>query len=353
MAEPLVDIENLSFWHQTGGHSLQVLNDVSIHLNAGEVVVLTGASGSGKSTLLTIIGGLRGADHGKVRSLGTELVNSTEKQRVELRRRIGFIFQQHNLAPALTIAQSIQMGLQHSGNHRSKDAKNRIATAAEQVGLSEHLDKYPNRLSGGQQQRAGIARALVNRPQLVLADEPTASLDKDSAQAVLKLFDELAAQGSAIVLVTHDKRILEQADRILMLEEGRIVPAADRILKDTSNSLRTLMHLDSKRLGRMLSFGHALAQVALADGRVDGTEREAISEALAKREVFNGPEVELVVELALAQARAWTDSAGDEASRSQLAEALSAVAEADNLVTDDERRVIDELLAQSAAQRPQ
>ncbi len=353
MAEPLVDIENLSFWHQTGGHSLQVLDDVSIHLNAGEVVVLTGASGSGKSTLLTIIGGLRGAEHGKVRSLGTDLVNSTERQRVELRRRIGFIFQQHNLAPALTVAQSIQMGLQHSGNHRSKDASNRIAAAAEQVGLSDHLNKYPNRLSGGQQQRAGIARALVNRPQLVLADEPTASLDKDSAQVVLNLFDELAAQGSAVVLVTHDKRILEQADRILMLEEGRIVPAADRILKDTSNNLRTLMHLDSKRLGRMLSFGHALAQVALADGRVDGTEREAISEALAKREVFNGPEVELVVELALAQARAWTDSAGDEASRSQLAEALSAVAEADNIVTDDERRVIDELLAQSAAQRPQ
>ena len=351
MAEPLVDIENLSFWHHQGGHSLRVLNEMSMHLNAGEVVVLTGASGSGKSTLLTIIGGLRGADHGKVRSLDTELVNSTEKQRVELRRRIGFIFQQHNLAPALTVAQNIQMGLQHSGNHRSKDAKERIEAAAEQVGLIEHLDKYPNHLSGGQQQRAGIARALVNRPQLVLADEPTASLDKDSSQAVLRLFDELAAKGSAVVLVTHDKRILEQADRILMLEEGEIVPPADRLLKDTSNSLRTLMHLDSKRLGRMLSFGHALAQVALADGRADGTERQAISEALAKREVFNGPEVELVVELALAQAQGWTETASDDASRSQLAEALSAVAEADETVTDDERRVIDELLARAGSKR--
>jgi putative ABC transport system ATP-binding protein len=351
MAEPLVDIENLSFWHQQGGHSLQVLNEVSIHLDAGEVVVLTGASGSGKSTLLTIIGGLRGAEHGRVRSLNTELVNSTEKQRVELRRRIGFIFQQHHLAPALTVAQNIQMGLQHSGNHRSKDAKGRIETAAEQVGMLEHLDNYPNRLSGGQQQRAGIARALVNGPQLVLADEPTASLDKESGQAVLGLFDELAARGSAVVLVTHDKRILEQADRILMLEEGRIVPSVDRLLKDTSNSLRTLMHLDSKRLGRMLSFGHALARVALADGRLDGTERRAISEALEKREVFNGPEVELVVELALAQAQAWMETASDDTSRSQLAEALSAVAEADDIVTDEERQVIDELLAQSGSQR--
>lgn len=347
MSEALVDIRNLSYWHHTGGHALQVLDDVSMHLDAGEVVVLTGASGSGKSTLLTIIGGLRGAEQGEVRALDTELVNSTESQRVRLRRRIGFIFQQHNLAPALTVAQNIQMGLQHSGNHKARDTKERIEIAADQVGLSDHLEKYPARLSGGQQQRAGIARALVNKPKLVLADEPTASLDKDSGQAVLSLFDELAAEGSAVVLVTHDKRILEQADRILMLEEGQIVPPADRILKDTSNSLRTLMHLDPKRLGRMLSFGHALAQVALADGRADGSEREAITRALSEREVFNGPEVELVVELALAQAQAWSETAADSGARSQLAEALSAVAQADEIVTDDERRVIDELLARA------
>ncbi len=344
MAQRQVDIENLSYWHQQREHSLQVLDKVSLQLNAGEVVVLTGASGSGKSTLLTIVGGLRGATHGNVNSLGTELVNSTEKQRVELRRRIGFIFQQHNLAPALTVAQNIQMGLQHSDGHRHKDTDERITAIADKVGLLDQLDKYPNRLSGGQKQRVGIARALVNSPQLVLADEPTASLDKDSGQAVLRLFDELAEQGSAVVLVTHDKRILEQADRILMLEEGRIIPPADQLLKDTSNSLRTLMHLDSKRLGRMLSFGHALAQVALADGRTDGTEREAISRALREREVFNGPEVALVVELALAQASAWVETSSDQASKSQLADALNAVAMADNTVTDEERRVIRELL---------
>jgi len=108
--------------------------------------------------------------------------------------------------------------------------------------------------------------------------------------------------------------------------------------------LRTLMHLDGKRLGRMLSFGHALAQVALADGRTDATEREAISRALREREVFNGPEVALVVELALAQASAWVDTSNDQASKSQLADALNAVAMADNTVTDEERRVIRELL---------
>ncbi len=348
MQERLVEVNDLNYWHHQGGHKQQILHDVSIHLNPGQVVVLTGPSGSGKSTLLTIIGGLRGSSHGSVQALGTELVGSTEKQRVELRRKIGFIFQQHNLAPALTISQNIQLGLQHCGAHKSADAEQRIANAAEQVGLADHLHKYPRQLSGGQLQRAGVARALVNEPKLVLADEPTASLDRQSGQAVLRLLDDLAARGSAVVLVTHDKRILEQADRILMLEEGRIVPAADRLLKDTSNSIRTLMHLDSARFGRMLSFGRALAQVALADGRTEETERDVIKHALETREVFNGPEVELVVELALAQAQAWNTMMSDEDSKSKLAAALHAVAAADNTVTDEERQVISELLNEDA-----
>ena len=182
----------------------------------------------------------------------------------------------------------------------------------------------------------------------MLADEPTASLDREASQAVLGLFDELAAQGSAIVLVTHDKRILEQATRILMLEDGQLVPPADRLLKDTTHSVRTLMHLDSKRLGRMLSFGHALAQVAVADGRVDDDERSAMSRALERREVFNGPEVELVVELALAQARAWQEAGIDDDGRSKLADALYEVAAADNVVTEEERSVIAELVNRGA-----
>ena len=347
MNEQLVDIEHLNYSHRQGRHSVQVLNDVSLEFNAGEVVVLTGASGSGKSTLLTIIGGLRGASQGKVNVLGTELINSTEKQRVELRRRIGFIFQQHNLAPALTVAQNVQMGLQHSGAHREPDAEERILEAIRRVGLRDQASQHPARMSGGQQQRAGIARALVNRPRLVLADEPTASLDRESGQAVLKLFDELAGQGSAVVLVTHDKRILDSADRILTLEDGRIIPQADRLMQDTTNSLRTLMQIDPARLGRMLSFGHALAQVALADGTADHIERAAISKALSEREVFAGPEVELVVELALAQAQAWARTINDKSAASALANALSSIASADDVVTDNERRVIAELLKQT------
>jgi putative ABC transport system ATP-binding protein len=339
-----VEVNALDFWHGDSRGDHQTLKNVSVHINHGEVLVLTGPSGSGKSTLLTIVGGLRSAHTGTVEVLGTQLVGANEKRRVELRRRIGFIFQQHHLAPALTVAQNIQLGLQHSGAHRRRDARERIRTAAERVGLVDHLHKRPSTLSGGQQQRAGIARALVNEPKLVLADEPTASLDWQVAQAVLELFDELAATGSAIVLVTHDKRILERADRILMLEDGQLVPPSDRLMKEMGQSVRTLMQMDSKRLGRMLSFGHALAQVALADGRLDDSERDSMAQALAAREVFNGPEVELIVELALAQARAWAEAGVDAESRSKLVAALYEVAAADSVVTDAERVMIEELI---------
>jgi energy-coupling factor transporter ATP-binding protein EcfA2 len=161
---------------------------------------------------------------------------------------------------------------------------------------------------------------------------------------VLALFEELAKLGSAVVLVTHDKRILEQADRIVMLEDGQIVPPTDRLLKDMGQNVRTLMHLDSKRLGRMLSFGHAFAQVALADGRIEASERGAMAQALAAREVFNGPEVELVVELALAQAQAWHDAGIDADGRARLTEALYEVASADSVVTDAERSMIRDLI---------
>jgi ABC-type methionine transport system ATPase subunit len=266
---------------------------------------------------------------------------------VQLRRRIGFIFQQHNLAPALTVAQNIQMGLQLTGGHRGADAAERIEAAAAEVGLGEHLDKLPSQLSGGQQQRAGVARALVNRPALILADEPTASLDREAGQNVMDLFAQLARGGSAVALVTHDRRVIEQADRILMLEEGHLVPAADRIMKDASSSLHTLMGIDSRRLGRMMSFGHALARVALADGSADDAERAVIAERLQKGKIFSGAEIELIVNLALAQARAWEDTSTDDGARQDLADALAAVAAADDVVTDAERDIIQELLNHS------
>ncbi len=344
MVEPLVNVEGLSFAHERGGHSQQVLSDLTLALDPGELVVLTGPSGSGKSTLLTIVGGLRSASEGSVMVLGEEVVGAKERKLTRLRRDIGYIFQQHNLAPALSVAQNIQMGLQLSRGHRGRDAKARIERAAGRVGLGEHIRKLPGQLSGGQQQRAGIARALVNEPRLVLADEPTASLDRESGQVVMDLFAELAAAGSAVVLVTHDKRVIDQADRVLTLEDGHLVPTADQYMKDTSGSLQKLMEIDPDRLGRMMSFGHALAQVALADGVVDAMEREAMRSSLRSQKIFSGAELNLVVDLALAQARAWQRASQDVEHLDALEQAAEAVASADSVVTDEERQVIRELL---------
>ena len=345
MSGHLADIRDLSYSYRQGDREQRVLKGVSLHLSEGEVLALTGPSGSGKSTLLTILGGLRGASEGSVSTLGVELIGASERQRVQVRRKIGFVFQHHNLAPALTVAQNIQLGLQHSGLHRDRRAADLINAAAERVGIADQLAKLPAQLSGGQQQRVGVARALVHEPKLVLADEPTASLDKVSGEMVLTLLHQLADEGSAVALVTHDQRIMERAHRIVMLEDGRIVPPKDRLLKNASATMRTLMHLDSKRLGRMLGFGHALARVAMADGRADEMEREAMVRALEAHEVFEGPEVELVVELALGQVSAGALSG----EASKLEAALEAVAEADSVVTDEERAVIDELIHKTGA----
>ncbi|MEM6485960.1 MAG: ATP-binding cassette domain-containing protein [Pseudomonadota bacterium] len=341
----LVEVSSLSFAHEQGGQAQQILHNVSLHISAGEVTVLTGPSGSGKSTLLTIVGGLRSAFEGSVNVLGTELIGAPSATLVKTRRRIGFVFQQHNLSDALTVAQNIQMGLQHSGGHRRPDAAERITDIATQLGLRDHLKKYPDQLSGGQQQRAGIARALVGRPQLVLADEPTASLDKRTSESVMALFDELASRGGAVVLVTHDKRILDQADRVLSLEDGKVVPTADVMIEDAGKVLGKLMSSEPARLRRLLGYAHGLAQVAVADGKVVAEERAVIRQSLLDRGVLQPREVDLVMELALAQADAiGTDFLGSE-DRNQLAAALRDVAEADERVVEAELRTIEKLLS--------
>ncbi len=349
MPDTLVDVEQLSFAHGQGAHQRWVLTDITLEIRSGELAVLTGPSGSGKSTLLTIIGGLRSANKGSVRVLDRQLIGAKESDLERLRRQVGFIFQQHNLAPALSLAQNIQMGMQHSDGHKSDDAAARIQSIAARVGLDDHLHKPPSQLSGGQQQRAGIARALVQSPKLILADEPTASLDRTSGQMVMDLFREFAAAGSAVILVTHDKRVLDQADRILHLEDGQLVPAVDQLMHDTSEGLKKLMHIDAPRLGRMMSVGQALAQVALADGKVDAEERIAMREALTQRKIFSGAELDLIVDLALAQAQAWLQTSASEEGMQDLQRAVEAVALADDVVTEEERAVIRGLLRKPPA----
>jgi putative ABC transport system ATP-binding protein len=202
-----------------------VLRDIDLAVDHGEIVLLTGPSGSGKTTLLTLIGALRAMQTGSARVLGEELRGASEAARVALRRRIGFIFQHHNLLGFLTARQNVAMALEQDGAMAERARLDRAAELLTAVGLAEHIDKLPAQLSGGQRQRVSVARALATAPGLVLADEPTAALDRASGQEVVKLLRELAkSRGVPILLVTHDPRILDLADRIVSMEDGRIVP---------------------------------------------------------------------------------------------------------------------------------
>lgn len=200
----------------------QILHGLNFDVKAGEVTLLVGPSGSGKSTLLTLIGALRSVEEGSLKVLGQELNGSDEWQRVEIRRRIGFIFQSHNLVSSLTVLQNVSLLLQLC-EPNPRQRIERACNLLEAVGLSHRLHHYPDELSGGQRQRVAIARALAPEPELVLADEPTASLDSQSGQDVVELLGDLCRRrGSAVLLVTHDLRLLKDADRIWRIEDGRV-----------------------------------------------------------------------------------------------------------------------------------
>lgn len=216
-----IKTDHLNFSYGQGDLQRKVLQDIHLELKRGEIVIMTGPSGSGKTTLLTIIGGLREAHEGSALVLGTEMVNATEAQRISIRRRTGYIFQQHNLLPQLTALQNVCMTLELHNNLTEADRVQRATAMLQAVGLGDRLHHKPAQLSGGQRQRVSIARALVHKPELVLADEPTASLDKASGQECVTILTKLAQEtGTTILLVTHDYRILNMADRIVELEDG-------------------------------------------------------------------------------------------------------------------------------------
>lgn len=222
--DPVVDVRGLNHWFGTGDARKQAMFDINLTLPRGSFTVLMGPSGSGKTTLLTLIGCLRSVQEGSVRLLGHELHGAAAAELTRLRQRLGFIFQAHNLHESLTARQNVVMGVQVSGGVPDDVAGQAAARALDLFGLSDRIDYLPANLSGGQKQRVAVARALVGNPALVLADEPTAALDKDSAADVVDLLKRMGtARGTTTLLVTHDNRILNRADRILTLEDGRIV----------------------------------------------------------------------------------------------------------------------------------
>lgn len=216
----LLEIEDLFKSYTDASGPIQVLNGISMSLDSAETLALTGESGSGKSTLLHLIGGLDTADRGHIRLNGTEVAGLSDTQRAALRRgTVGIVFQQFNLIPSLTVAANIAFQAQLGGSYDAKWA----GQVTDRLGLSSQTAKYPEALSGGQQQRAAIARTLVARPKLVLADEPTGNLDETNAELVLDLMLELARDaGTAVLMVTHSTRHAARLQHQLHLSRGKI-----------------------------------------------------------------------------------------------------------------------------------
>jgi len=247
MSETVIRLENVSHYFGGGDLRKQILFDVSLEVPPGEIIILTGPSGSGKTTVLTLIGALRSAQEGTVEVLGRELRGASARLRVEVRRNIGYIFQLHNLLESLSALQNVQMALQLQGRLSQREQRQRALEVLDAVGLGARANHLPRELSGGQKQRVAIARALSTRPRIILADEPTASLDRQSGRDVVDLIRGLAReQGVTVVLVTHDNRILDIADRIVHLEDGRIHSFSDAVLSNTEHMMATLAEYNRK-----------------------------------------------------------------------------------------------------------
>jgi putative ABC transport system ATP-binding protein len=214
----LLEVQNVTKSYP--GTETAVLRGVSLTLDAGGMLALTGESGSGKSTLLHLIGGLDTADSGRVSIDGTDLTPLDDAGRASLRRgTVGVIFQQFILIPSLSVAGNIAFQARLAGRHDPA----RDADLAVRLGLGEHLHKYPEQLSGGQQQRVAIARTLAVGPKLVLADEPTGNLDEASSDAVMALLQDLVAEtGAGLILVTHSERLAARLPRRMHLRAGRL-----------------------------------------------------------------------------------------------------------------------------------
>jgi putative ABC transport system ATP-binding protein len=219
----VVELHGVHKTYRLGEHVVRALQGVDLSVQRGELLALTGPSGSGKSTILNLCGLIDTPDSGDIVLGGTSVKHLNESQRTLLRRdAMGFVFQSFNLVPVMTVAENVDYPLFLAGVGAA-ERRQRVAAQLEAVGLQEHAHHRPDALSGGQRQRVAIARALVKRPRLVIADEPTASLDSHTADQVLELMRERGhAEGAAFVIATHDSRLTSRCDRIVALLDGRL-----------------------------------------------------------------------------------------------------------------------------------
>ena len=242
ISEPVVRVEGLNHYYGEGEARNQVLFNNCIEIPAGQLVVMTGPSGAGKTTLLTLIGALRSVQQGRIEVLRRDLSRLDAGNLVEVRRDIGFIFQMHNLFDALSAFENVKMAAQ-LGDAPPNEMRRRGVGILERLGLGHRINYKPRYLSGGERQRVAIGRALVNHPRLVLADEPTAALDKDSTMNVIALLKQQTVEhGAAVLMVTHDHRIIDSADRLVHMVDGRIM--SDVVLHDALRICEFLRPID-------------------------------------------------------------------------------------------------------------
>jgi putative ABC transport system ATP-binding protein len=229
-AAPVIELRGVHKTYRLGAHVVPALRGIDLQVYPGEMLALTGPSGSGKSTILNLAGLIDSPDAGEILLRG-ERVDTRDETRAALLRRdaLGFVFQSFNLVPVMTVAENVDYPLFLTGVPLA-ERKQRVATMLEAVGLQDHAHHRPDALSGGQRQRVAIARALVKNPKLVIADEPTASLDSKTADQVLDLMRELGhAQGAAFVIATHDHRLTRRCDRIVALLDGLITEPTETL----------------------------------------------------------------------------------------------------------------------------
>ena len=219
----IIEVEQLVKTYRSGGVQVQALRGVSLSVRRGEMLAIMGSSGSGKTTLLNCISGLDDYDGGSVRIAGVELATLSNKQKTTYRaRNMGFVFQTYNLLPVLSAVENVELPLVVSGSD-TREARDRAMAALERVGLADKAGSRPGQLSGGQRQRVTIARALVNEPDIVWADEPTGALDSRTANDIMELLEELNGdRGQTIVMVTHDAAIGARCDRLISMTDGVI-----------------------------------------------------------------------------------------------------------------------------------
>ena len=226
----LVELRNVSKIYHLGGEEIRALDDVSLDIEAGEFISIIGPSGSGKSTLMHILGCLDSPTHGTIQLDGVMIQDASSRELATLRnRKIGFVFQFFNLLPKLNVLQNVELPMIYSGVS-GKERRERAMAALSAVDMANRAKHRPSQLSGGQQQRAAIARALVNSPRIIFADEPTGNLDSHTGEAILNLFRKLSTEGRTIVLVTHDPEIAAVTPRRIEIRDGKIAQKLDLTL---------------------------------------------------------------------------------------------------------------------------